>query len=117
MLAKFSRAGDASGSGAKAISLVFSAQLEPSQLSKRRSNRRLPPIGRNATIWLQSPVSTTSSMAKGPRTHLTVGKYTWIERSFEERKPVEKAAAKEEVIIPDSKLAPAIQVFTPSNQR
>jgi len=53
----------------------------------------------------------TFSMAKGPRTHLTIGKYTWIERSFEERKPVEKSAAKEEVIIPDSKLEPAIQVF------
>jgi hypothetical protein len=43
---------------------------------------------------------------------MMTGKYTWIERSFEEAKPVKKADDKEEVIIPDSKLEPAVQVFT-----
>lgn len=41
----------------------------------------------------------------------STGKYTWIERSFEEHKPVEKSEEKEEVIIPDSKLEVAVQVY------
>ena len=38
-----------------------------------------------------------------------VGKYTWIERSYEEAKPVSKKA-KDDYIIPDSKLEAPIQV-------
>ncbi|CCA69405.1 related to NAD+ ADP-ribosyltransferase [Serendipita indica DSM 11827] len=38
------------------------------------------------------------------------GKYTWIERSYEEAKPVSKKA-KEDYIIPDSKLEPPLQQF------
>jgi hypothetical protein len=37
------------------------------------------------------------------------GKYTWIERSFEEPKPI-KEKEEEDVIIPDSKLEPEVQV-------
>lgn len=39
------------------------------------------------------------------------GKYTWIERSFEEPKEITKSKDEEEIIIPDSKLDPALQTF------
>lgn len=39
------------------------------------------------------------------------GKYTWIERSFEEAKPAPKAANGKDVVVLDSKLEPEVQAF------
>ena len=44
--------------------------------------------------------------------YLFLGKYTWIERSFEEAKEIPVSEKEEELIIPDSKLEPAVQVCT-----
>jgi len=109
--AKFSRVGDASGSEGKAASRRHQTQLLLSRPSKRPSNPRPPRTGRSVSACLLGLVSHPFDV-KARLFRRSLGKYTWIERSFEEQKPVDKASDKEDIVVPDSKLEPAIQVCT-----
>lgn len=91
------------------------------RLSSSRTNlsKRLPPTGTVGMVWLPRKVRHILEHLWVKSTHISAtGKYTWLERSFEdEEKDAEtsadkgKAKAKDEPDkVPDSKLAPEIQV-------
>jgi hypothetical protein len=83
---------------------------QPLSLSSRKPSEAKPLIhGRIAITWLQDQVSFIITLI-GALLTLAQGKYTWIERSFEESKPISKAANGKDIVVLDSKLPPETQV-------
>jgi hypothetical protein len=85
---------------------------QPLSQSSRKPSKAKPLIhGRIAITWLQDQVGFIITLT-GVLLTLAQGKYTWIERSFEESKPISKAANGKDVVVLDSKLPLETQVRT-----
>jgi hypothetical protein len=84
-------------------------QQPPSQSSRRPSKAKPLIHGRIAITWLQDQVGCIITLI-GVLLTSAQGKYTWIERSFEEAKPVSKAANGKDMVVLDSKLPLETQV-------